>query len=111
MRADQVIAVGKVAKKMLGKTPPHIELVRPLTDGVISDFEVTEKMIKYFLKNILNDASLRLMRPNIIIGVPLEVTEVERKAVEDASLSAGGREVFLIEQPVQGFLLLNRLLA
>jgi rod shape-determining protein MreB len=100
VRADQVIAVGAVAKKMLGKTPPHIELIRPLTDGVISDFEVTEKMIKYFLKNVLNDSTLRLIRPNIIIGVPLDVTEVERKAVEDAALSAGAREVFLVEQPV-----------
>lgn len=99
-RTDQIIAVGKTAKKMLGKTPPHIELIRPLADGVISDFEVTEKMLKFFIQGIITDASFRFVRPNIIIGVPLEVTEVERKAVEDAALSAGAREVFLVEQPM-----------
>ena len=100
IRNDQIIAVGRTAKKMLGKTPPHIELIRPLADGVISDFEVTEKMLKFFFQEIMRDASFKFVRPNIIIGVPLEVTEVERKAVEDAALSAGAREVFLVEQPM-----------
>lgn len=98
IRTDQVIAVGRTAKKMLGKTPPHIQLIKPLTDGVISDFEVTEKMIKYFIQDVLKSIPIWALRPNIIIGVPLDVTEVERKAVEDAALSAGAREVFLVEQ-------------
>lgn len=98
VRTDQVIAVGHTAKKMLGKTPPHIQLIKPLTDGVISDFEVTEKMIKYFIQDVLKQPSSWFIRPHIIIGVPLEVTEVERKAVEDTALSAGAREVFLVEQ-------------
>jgi len=88
-RTSQVIAVGKVAKKMLGKTPPHIQVIKPLIEGTISDFEVTEKMIKYFIQEVLQDTSSKFVRPNIIIGIPLDVTEVERKAVEDTALSAG----------------------
>jgi rod shape-determining protein MreB and related proteins len=100
IKTDQIIAVGHTAKKMLGKNPPHIQIIRPLIEGVISDIEVTEKMIKYFIEQGLEQENSFLIRPQIIIGVPLEVTEVERKAVEDAALASGAKEVFLIEQPM-----------
>ncbi len=99
-RTDQILAVGSEANKMVGKTPSHITATRPLVDGVISDFEVTEKMLKYFIDKTQKGSGAFFARPRVIIGVPLEVTEVERKAVEDAALSAGARQVFLIEQPV-----------
>lgn len=97
-RTDQILAVGAMAKKMVGKTPSHIVAVRPLRDGIISDFEVAETMIKYFIDKVHRDSFTLLPRPRVVIGVPLEITEVERKAVEDAVLSAGAREVYLIEE-------------
>ncbi len=97
-RTDQILAVGNEAKKMVGKTPAHIVAIRPLVDGVISDFEVTEKMLKYFIERAHEETSAFLPRPRVVIGIPLDVTEVERKAVEDAALSAGAREVYLIEE-------------
>jgi rod shape-determining protein MreB len=99
-RTNQILAVGREAKEMLGKTPPHILTVRPLVKGIISDFEVTEKMLKYFIDKIHQDSFTFVPRPRVIIGVPLEVTEVERKAVEDAAISAGAREVYLVEEPM-----------
>lgn len=99
-RTDQIVAVGHEAKKMLGKTPPHIITSRPLVDGVISDFEVTEKMLKYFIDRVHRETYALAPRPRVVIGIPLDVTEVERKAVEDATLSAGAREVLLIEEPM-----------
>ncbi len=96
-RTDQILAVGKDALDMLGKNPPHIEMSKPLTKGVISDFEVTEKMLKYFIDRVHSESFTMLPRPRVVIGVPLETTEVERKAIEDAALSAGARQVFLIE--------------
>lgn len=99
-RSDQIVAVGQDAKKMLGKTPAHIVATRPLVDGVISDFEVTEKMLKYFIDRVHRDGYFLAPRPRVVIGIPLDVTEVERKAVEDAALSAGAREVLLIEEPM-----------
>lgn len=99
-RNDQILAVGVEAQKMIGKTPSHIIASRPLVDGVISDFEITEKMLKYFIDKVHRESFSILPRPRIVIGIPLGVTEVERKAVEDACLSAGAREVFLIEEPV-----------
>lgn len=99
-RNDQILAVGDEAQKMIGKTPSHIVASRPLVDGVISDFEVTEKMLKYFIDKVHQESFSLLPRPRIVIGIPLGVTEVERKAVEDACLSAGAREVYLIEEPV-----------
>lgn len=96
-RSNQILAVGHAAKDMLGKTPPHITTTRPLTKGVISDFEVTEKLLKYFIDKIHEDSFTLVPRPRVIIGVPLEITEVERKAVEDATLNAGAREVVLVE--------------
>jgi len=99
-RTNQIIAVGHTAKDMLGKTPPHILTTRPLTKGVISDFEVAEKMLKYFIDAIHEESITIVPRPRVVIGVPLEITEVERKAVEDAVLSAGAREVHLVENPM-----------
>lgn len=99
-KTDQILAVGDDAKKMIGKTPGHIFTVKPLTAGVISDFEVTEKMLKYFIEKVHQESFTIIPRPRIIIGIPLDITEVEKKAVEDAALSAGAREVYLIEEPM-----------
>ncbi|MFA6130734.1 MAG: rod shape-determining protein [Patescibacteria group bacterium] len=96
-RTNQIIAVGSQARDMVGKTPPHIQTSRPLTKGVISDFEIAEKMLKYFIDKIHEESFTIVPRPRIVIGVPLEMTEVERKAVEDASKSAGARQVCLVE--------------
>lgn len=98
MRTDEILAVGDEAKKMLGKTPAHIQVIRPLVDGVISDFEVTEKMLKYFIDKVHSESFTLVPRPRVVIGIPLDITEVEKKAVEDAAKSAGAREVYLIEQ-------------
>ncbi|MBU0597780.1 rod shape-determining protein [Patescibacteria group bacterium] len=100
IKNDQILAVGEEARKMIGKTPAHIVASRPLVDGVISDFEITEKMLKYFIDKVHRGGFSILPRPRIVIGLPLGVTEVERKAVEDACLSAGAREAFLIEEPM-----------
>lgn len=99
-RTDQILAVGSDARDMVGKTPPHIMTTRPLHKGVISDFEIAEKMLKYFIDRVHKESFTIVPRPRIVIGVPLETTEVERKAIEDAALSAGAREVFLVETPM-----------
>ncbi|MFH1047715.1 MAG: rod shape-determining protein [Patescibacteria group bacterium] len=99
-RTGQIVAVGRAAKDMIGKTPTHITTVRPLVSGIISDFEVTEKMLKYFIERIHKDGFALSPRPRVVVGVPLDLTEVERKAVEDAALNAGAREVYLIEEPM-----------
>ncbi|KKS93324.1 MAG: Cell shape determining protein, MreB/Mrl family [Parcubacteria group bacterium GW2011_GWA2_43_13] len=99
-RSDQIVAVGEEAKKMLGKTPPHLVISRPIENGVISDFEVTEKMLRYFIEKIHHDSWTLVPRPRVVIAIPMDVTEVERKAVEDATLAAGAREVSLIESPM-----------
>ncbi len=99
-RTGQIVAVGRSAKDMIGKTPAHISTVRPLVSGVISDFEVTEKMLKFFIERIHKDGFALLPRPRVVVGVPLDLTEVERKAVEDAALNAGAREVYLVEEPM-----------
>jgi rod shape-determining protein MreB len=98
MRTDEILAVGAEAKKMLGKTPSHIQAIKPLVDGVISDFEVSEKMLKYFIDKVHAEHFTLVPRPRVVIGIPLDITEVEKKAVEDAAKSAGAREVYLIEQ-------------
>ena len=98
MRTDEILAVGEEAKKMIGKTPAHIQAIKPLVDGVISDFEVTEKMLKYFINKVHSESFTLVPRPRVIIGIPLDITEVERKAVEDAAKSAGARQVHLIEE-------------
>jgi len=99
-RSDQILSIGEDAKRMLGKTPAHILAVKPLRNGIISDFEVTEKMMRYFIERIHKESFSLVPRPRIIIATPLDITEVERKAVEDVAMSAGAREVFLIEQPI-----------
>jgi rod shape-determining protein MreB len=99
-RTGKIVAVGEDAKIMLGKTPLHITVSRPLVDGVISDFEVSEKMIKYFIEKVHKESFTLVPRPRVVITIPLDVTEVERKAVEDAVLGAGASEVLLIEEPM-----------
>lgn len=99
-RTDSILAVGQDAKRMIGKTPPHIIASYPLSNGVISDFEVTERMLKHFIDRVHKETFSFLARPRVVIGIPLDVTEVERKAVEDAALSAGASEVYLVEEPV-----------
>lgn len=99
-RTEQILAVGNEAKEMLGKTPPHIVTTRPLVSGIISDFEVTEKMLKYFIDKVYEDTLNFMTRPTVIIGAPLEITEVELKAVSDAATSAGAREVHIVQEPM-----------
>lgn len=99
-RTDQILAVGEEAQRMLGKTPPHITISKPLVDGIISDFEVTEKMLKYFVDRLYKENFGFTPRPRIIIGVPLDVTEVEKKAVEDVVISSGARDVYLVENVI-----------
>lgn len=99
-RTDQILAVGQDAKTMVGKTPGHIVVTRPMVDGVISDFEVTEKMLKHFIDKVHTESFTIMPRPRVVVAIPLDITEVEHKAVEDAVTSAGAREVMLIEQPV-----------
>lgn len=98
MRTDEVLAVGKQAKEMLGRTPGSIVAVRPLKDGVIADFDVTAAMLKYFIKKALKGATFN--RPRVVICIPSGVTEVERRAVEDAARQAGSNNVDLIEEPM-----------
>ncbi len=99
IKTNQVLAVGAQAKEMLGRTPGHIKAIRPLVDGVISDFEITEEMLSYLI-NKANKISKKLARPRVLIGVPTGTTNVETRAVYDAARSAGAREVFLVEEPM-----------
>lgn len=99
-KTEQILAVGDEAKQMLGKTPPHIMVSRPLLHGIISDYEVAEKMLRYFIDKVHDGGMSVLSRPRVVIGVPLNVTEVEAKAVEDAILAAGAREVFIVQEPM-----------
>ncbi len=96
--ANRVLAVGKDAKLMLGKTPGNIVAIRPMKDGVIADFEVAEAMIRYFIRKVHNRRNL--VRPRIIVCIPSGVTQVERRAVRESAESAGAREVYLIEEPM-----------
>ncbi|ASM39651.1 rod shape-determining protein [Campylobacter sp. RM12327] len=95
---QKILAVGHEAKEMVGKTPGDIEAIRPMRDGVIADFDMTEKMIRYFIEKTHKRKSF--LRPRIIISIPYGLTQVERKAVRESALSAGAREVFLIEEPM-----------
>jgi rod shape-determining protein MreB len=97
-RGERVIAVGREAKEMLGRTPGSIRAVRPIKDGVIADFEITEAMLSYFMRRAHNRA--RLVRPRTVICVPPCITSVEKRAVRESALSAGAREVYLIEEPM-----------
>lgn len=99
-KTGQVLAVGNEAKIMVGRTPAYIVATRPLKDGVISDFEVTEQMIKYFINRASEKSFSLISRPRVVVGIPSGVTQVEKKAVRDATLSAGAKEVFLVEEPM-----------
>ena len=99
IKTNQILAVGGEAKEMLGRTPGHIKAVRPLVDGVISDFEITEEMLSYLI-NKADKMSKKLARPRVLIGVPTGTTNVETRAVYDAARSAGAREVYLVEEPM-----------
>ena len=100
-KTGRVVAVGTTAKDMLGRTPPHIIAVRPLVDGVISDFEVTEEMIVYLVKKA-EQYSKKILGPRVVVGVPSGVTNVEIRAVRDATKNAGAREVYIVEEPMAG---------
>jgi len=97
-RTNRVLAVGKEAKMMLGRTPGNISAIRPIKDGVIADFEVTEAMLRYFINKVHNRRTL--VHPRIIISVPSGITQVEKRAVKESAESAGAREVYLIEEPM-----------
>ena len=94
----QILAIGEEARLMLGRTPANIIAVRPLRDGVIADYDITERMIKYFIRKACR--SSRFVKPKIMICVPSGVTEVEKRAVREAALQAGGKDVFLMEEPI-----------
>jgi rod shape-determining protein MreB and related proteins len=99
-KTKKVLAIGSEAKEMVGRTPGTIVAIRPLRDGVISDFDVTEQMLHYFIHKVHERMVLRIPRPRVVVGIPSGVTEVEKRAVYDATISAGAREAFLIEEPM-----------
>ena len=99
-KTGQVLAIGSAAKNMVGRTPAHIVALRPLINGVISDFEVTEQMLKYFFNKAHEGKFNFLPRPRVVVAIPSGVTEVEKKAVIDVAKNAGAREAFLIEEPI-----------
>ncbi|HEY8343587.1 MAG TPA: rod shape-determining protein, partial [Bacillota bacterium] len=95
---EQILAVGNEAKLMLGRTPGNIAAIRPMKDGVIADFDVTEKMVNYFINKCRR--YIGFLAPRVVVGIPTGVTDVERRAVTDAAREAGAREVFLLEEPM-----------
>jgi len=99
-KTGTILAIGEEARKMVGRTPGYIVVAKPLVAGVVSDFEVTEQMLKYFINKVHQESFSLLPRPRVVIGVPSGVTEVEKRAVEDAAYNAGAREVYLIEEPM-----------
>jgi rod shape-determining protein MreB len=99
-KSKQVLAIGSEAKEMAGRTPADIVAIRPLRDGVISEFEVTEKMLDYFIRKAHSHLLFAAPRPRVVVGIPSGATEVEKRAVEQSTLSAGAREAFLIEEPM-----------
>ncbi len=98
-KTGQIVAIGAEAKKMVGRTPGHIKAIRPLVEGVVSDFEVTEEMLAYYI-NKADKMVKKMFRPRVVIGVPSGVTNVETRAVYDAAKSAGAREVYIVEEPM-----------
>lgn len=99
-KTSQIVAIGAEAKRMVGRTPAYITATRPLVAGVVSDFEVTEEMLKYFIRKVHEETFSLFARPRVVIGIPSGVTEVEKRAVEDAAKNAGAREVYLVEEPM-----------
>jgi len=99
-RNKKVQSIGSEAKRMVGRTPASIVAIRPLKDGVISDFDTTEEMLRYFIDKVHERYSFMIPRPRVVIGIPSGVTEVEKRAVQDAAMNAGAREVYLIEEPM-----------
>ncbi|NLB69237.1 MAG: rod shape-determining protein, partial [Lentisphaerae bacterium] len=93
----RILAVGEEAKRMLGRTPGNIVAIRPMKSGVIADFEITETMIRYFIKKVNRH---KLRKPRVVIAVPGDITEVEKRAVQDSAINAGSRNVYLIEEPM-----------
>ncbi|OIP24768.1 rod shape-determining protein [bacterium CG2_30_37_16] len=100
IKTKQILAIGEEAKKMVGRTPANIVASRPLVDGVVSDFEVTEIMLKYFIDKVHKESFVLFPRPRVVVGIPSGVTEVEKRAVEDAAKNAGAREAYLVEEPM-----------
>ncbi len=98
-KSNRVVAVGSEAREMLGRNPDHIEVIRPLVDGVISDFDVTEEMLAYFIGKVERKKS-KFFKPRVIVGVPSGITNVEQRAVFDAAHNAGAREVYIVEEPM-----------
>ncbi|GAB4139743.1 MAG: rod shape-determining protein [Patescibacteria group bacterium] len=96
----KIIAIGKKAKEMVGRTPASIVATRPLTNGVVADFEITEQMLRYFIEMTNRDNIFGFFKPRVIIGIPSGVTEVEKRAVENAAINAGAQKVFLVEEPM-----------
>src|SRR3989344_575405 len=101
-KTGQVVAVGKDASKMFGRTPSHVVAGEPLVDGVISNFEATEEMLAYFIKKATTVAGKKLLGPRVVVGIPSGITNVEKRAVRDALINAGARQVFLVEEPMAG---------
>jgi rod shape-determining protein MreB len=99
-KTGRVIAIGADAKQMIGRTPAHLSVVRPLVDGVISNFEVTEEMLGYFLRKVSQRAAKRFWRPRVLVGVPSGITNVEIRAVRDATRNAGASQVLIVEEPM-----------
>jgi len=101
-KTKEIIAIGKSAKKMIGKTPALIEVIRPLKDGVIADFDATEAMVTHYIQEVHQSHGLipKIPKPKVVIGIPSGVTEVERKAVQDVAIMAGARKAYLIEEPM-----------
>lgn len=98
-RTDQIIAFGQLAHKMIGKAPPYISIIKPIVHGVVSDFEITEKLLKLIFKKV-QEMTAVFFRPRVVTAIPLDVTEVEKKSLEDVILQAGAKEVYLVERPM-----------
>lgn len=99
-KTGKILAIGGEARRMVGRTPGYITVSRPLVSGVVSDFEVTEQMLKYFIDKVHKEGFSFVPRPRVVVGIPSGVTEVEKRAVEDATYNAGAREVYLVEEPM-----------
>ena len=99
-KTGRIVAIGNDAKQMVGRTPAHLEIIRPLIDGVISNFEVTEEMLAYFIKKVGQSGHRKFFRPRVVVGVPSGITNVEIRAVRDATKNAGARLVHIIEEPM-----------